>query len=125
MNLLGKRIPYPPYAVLLMLLLFLASCAGMDEQVPGGDAGVPAEAVLEAQSWLADQLNVSVEEIEIVETEQQEWPDACLGLPQGDEVCAQVITPGWRAVFNVDGQEYEVRTDETGAVIRSPEVGAE
>jgi hypothetical protein len=40
-----------------------------------------------------------------------------------NESCLQAITPGWRAVFEINGQRYEVRTDETGSTIRlaSPE----
>jgi putative lipoprotein len=44
-----------------------------------------------------------------------------LGRP--NESCLQAVTPGWQAVFEINGQRFEVRTDETGSVIRlaSPE----
>ncbi len=78
-------------------------------------------AVLEAQIWLSEELEVAIQDIEIVSYEEEAWPDACLGLPEPDEVCAQVVTPGWRVVFRVAGQEYVVRTDEAGAQIRLEE----
>jgi heat shock protein HslJ len=39
-----------------------------------------------------------------------------LGRP--NESCLQAITPGWRAVFEINGQRYEVRTDETASTMR-------
>ena len=120
-------------AVSLMVLL-LGACAS---QVPGvpvtaetGTPGIPAgspelppEAVLNARQWLASQLNVAVDQVQIIEAEQAEWTDSCLGLGRPEESCLQVITPGWRAVLEVNGQRYEVRTDRSGSVIRvaSPE----
>ena len=87
-----------------------------DPLTVGGN--LPPVAVLAAQDWLAKELNVQAPEVEIVTVEQAEWPDSCLGLGGANESCAQVVTPGWRAVFNVNGQRYEVRTNETGSDIR-------
>ena len=91
--------------------------------LPSGSPDLPAQAVLEAQQWLAAQLSVAAEQIQLIEAEQAEWTDSCLGLGRPNESCLQAITPGWRAVFEINGQRYEVRTDETGSVIRvaSPE----
>jgi heat shock protein HslJ len=90
---------------------------------PAESTGLPAEAVLNAQQWLATQLSVGTEQVQIIESEQAEWTDSCLGLGRPDESCLQVITPGWRVVLEVNGQRYEVRTDRTGSTIRvaSPE----
>ncbi|MBN2118754.1 MAG: META domain-containing protein [Anaerolineales bacterium] len=78
---------------------------------------------MDAQRWLAAHLSVAIEEVQIVELEQAEWTDSCLGVGRSNESCLQVITPGWRVVFEINGQRYEVRTDETGSTIRlaSPE----
>ncbi|HEX6384344.1 MAG TPA: META domain-containing protein [Anaerolineae bacterium] len=117
------------YLVISMLILLLAACEAAEGELPGdGDEltptvapGLPAEPVLDAQAWLAERLDVPVEQVEIVETEQAEWSDSCLGLGRLNESCLTVITPGWRAIFEVNGETYEVRTDETGDVIRSPQ----
>jgi heat shock protein HslJ len=119
---------------LLIGMLALAACAPQGSGVPvtgdTPDAGtpaaspeLPAKAVLDAQQWLATQLKVGTEEVQIIEAEQAEWTDSCLGLGRPDESCLQAITPGWRAVFEVNGQRYEIRTDRSGSVIRlaSPE----
>jgi heat shock protein HslJ len=74
--------------------------------------------VLAAQQWLASQLNVALEQVKIINIEQAQWSDSCLGLGKPNESCAQVITPGWKAVFEVNGTTYEVRTDESGSDIR-------
>lgn len=105
------------------MLLLLTACGGAATTEP--EEGLPAAAVLAAQSWLAEQLNVAVEEVNIVSTEQVEWTDSCLGLGGAAEICAAVMTPGWQANFEVNGQQYEVRVDETGTTIRSPQVSVD
>jgi heat shock protein HslJ len=119
-----------------LLALILAACAPQEPGVPvtgetavsGAETavatlGVTPQAVLEAQQWLATQLSVAAEQVQIIEVEQAEWTDSCLGLGRPEESCLQVITPGWSAIFEINGQRYEVRTDQSGSVIRlaSPE----
>lgn len=108
---------------LAVLVLLLATACG-PTATTGAEDDVPA-AVVQAQTWLAEQLNVSVDEVEIVGTEPVEWTDSCLGLGGAAESCAAVITPGWQANFEVNGQAYEVRLDEAAAAIRSPQITIE
>lgn len=79
-------------------------------------------AVLDAQDWLAEELGVTIEEIELVEMEEVEWQDTCLGLGGPAESCLVDKIPGYRAIFATGGQQYEVRTDAKGEGFRSPEV---
>lgn len=122
------------FILLTGFMLVLAACAPQEPGVPvtadtavpstpTGSEDLPAKAVLDAQQWLAAQFNVSTADVQIIEAEQAEWTDSCLGLGRPNESCLQAITPGWRAVFEINGQRYEVRTDRTGSVIRlaSPE----
>jgi heat shock protein HslJ len=116
-------------------MLVLAACAPGQSGVPGaGETTVPTgspslptlppEAVLSAQQWLASQLNTAADQVRIVELEQAEWTDSCLGLGRLDESCLQAITPGWRVVFESNGVTYEVRTDETASTVRlAPSTG--
>ena len=119
-----------------LLAVMLGACAAQGTAIPVtgetavsgaatavATAGLPPQAVLAAQEWLAAQLSVAAERVQILEVEEAEWTDSCLGLGRPDESCLQAITPGWMAVFEINGQRYEVRTDETGSVIRlaSPE----
>jgi len=124
MLIINRRI----FFLLGIAILVLAACAPQAGQIPVTDGEqtptvTPPEAVLKAQKWLAAQFNAAAEQVQIIEVEHAEWSDSCLGLGRPDESCALVITPGWRAVLEINGQRYEVRTDESGSVIRlaSPE----
>jgi hypothetical protein len=80
--------------------------------------GPPPKLVLDAQEWLSEQLGALIEQIEFVDIEPALWPDSCLGFGRPDESCAQVTTPGWRVIFKIEEQEYEIRTNETGSIVR-------
>lgn len=113
------------FVLILLSLAFATACApaatpdpGTGESTPELPAGLPPEVVLAAQQLLSEQLGVQIEQVEIVTIEQAEWSDSCLGLGGPARSCLTVITPGWRAVFEVNGQQYEVRTNDTGTEIR-------
>jgi hypothetical protein len=72
----------------------------------------------DAQRFLADQLGIDISRIQVNSFSMMDWPDACLGLAGQDEMCAQVITPGYQVILQVDDQQYDVRTDTSGSVIR-------
>jgi len=78
----------------------------------------PNKVVQKARKWLANYLGVPVGRVKDASVEQMDWPDACLGLAEPGEACAAVIVPGYRIMFDVRGQEYEVRTDMAANVIR-------
>lgn len=67
--------------------------------------------VQKARRWLADQLNVPLGRVKLVSLEQVEWPDSCLGLPEPGEACLMVITPGYKMIFRVGEEEFELHTD--------------
>lgn len=126
------------FTTVSVLILMLASCAtgatptetlGMPTPAATGAAGTdlpggeqsPTEAPHVdrlAQEFLAAQLGVPVDEAVVVSSEAEEWTDSCLGLGGPAESCAAVITPGYRFILDVNGQEYEVRSDETGTAMR-------
>lgn len=88
---------------------------------------IPPMAVEAARDALAGELGVDLSAVELVDFEQQEWSDSCLGLGGAAESCAAVVTPGYAVNFTVDGQSYTVRTalDGTqarveGAVVEAP-----
>jgi hypothetical protein len=86
--------------------------------VAGSAGGDYPEAVARARDFLAADLNIPVGDVSIVSFEFVEWPDSCLGLAGLDEMCAQVITPGYRVLLQAGGSSYELHTDETGTSIR-------
>ena len=78
-------------------------------------------AVLEAHHFLSDELDVLVEQVRLVSSEQVVWSNSCLGLGGISESCLAEDTPGWRTIFKVDGQQYELRTDKDGTELRLAE----
>ncbi len=89
----------------------------MPTQVPDTSDRFP-EAAFAAQADLAETLNIPVDSIEIVQVEAVDWPDGCLGLAKPDEMCLQVITPGYLVKLQVDQEEYYYHTDESGKSLR-------
>ncbi len=67
---------------------------------------------------LAKQLNVDPLTISLVDIQQVEWPDSCLGLAGPDEMCAQMITPGFLIHVKAGERVYEFHTDLTAQNIR-------
>lgn len=72
------------------------------------------EAVEAARAFLARHLEIRADEIELLSVEFETWSDSSLGCPQPGHSYLQVITPGYRMVFEAGGREYEVHTDRTG-----------
>jgi hypothetical protein len=50
----------------------------------------------------------------LVSVERVQWPDSCLGLARAGEVCAQVVTPGYRVVVSLGGRQLEYHTATDG-----------
>ena len=71
--------------------------------------------VIAACEVLAELFGRSLGEIDTVTVTPREWPNSCLGLAESDEVCAQVITPGFEVVLVLlDARSlFTYRTDET------------
>ena len=101
--------------VVMGLALALTAC----EPVPPDDpTDTPPEVEDAAMSGLSDATGIPMEDLEVVDAQWTEWPDACLGLGESDEVCAQVITPGWQVTILAEGEEHVVRTDDFGEEVR-------
>jgi hypothetical protein len=72
------------------------------------------EAVLAAQGALAQELGLNSEAVLLVSFEQVMWRDSCLGVQIPNMNCLDVITPGYRVVMQVNGDQYIYHTDESG-----------
>jgi hypothetical protein len=110
--------------VLLLAGMALASCSSNQANPPATQVNpaleevLPPDVALNVQNFISESMGVPVENIEIRNVEPMDWPNGCLGLPDGDETCVEAITPGWLLTFNVNDQEYRYRVDETGTIIR-------
>ncbi|MDX1687464.1 MAG: hypothetical protein R3248_05735 [Candidatus Promineifilaceae bacterium] len=74
-------------------------------------------AVEAARAQLAADLGIDVEAITVSSFETREWPDACLGLPEEGQMCAEVITPGYLVILNAEGETHRARTNQDGSVV--------
>lgn len=109
------------YFIVGAILILLSACTGASVSEPMATESPlanPPQVVLDAQAWLVDQLETTIDETKLVQFEQTEWSDSCLGLGGPAESCAAVVTPGWKVIVEVAGEQYEVRTNEDGTVIK-------
>jgi hypothetical protein len=109
---------------LILAGVFLVACGTSRTDVPATQINpdleniLPPDVALNVQNQISQNLGIAIESIKITNVEKMDWPNGCLGLPQGDEVCAETITPGWLLTFNIDGKESKYRVDKTGTIIR-------
>lgn len=110
--------------ILVSAGLLLAACgtnqsnAAATQVNPALENALPPDVALNVQNQISEKLGVALESIHIQNVEKTDWPNGCLGLPEGNEVCTQAITPGWLLTFNINNQEYKYRVDSTGTVVR-------
>jgi hypothetical protein len=92
----------------------------VDEPTPVAPTNVDVapKAVIATRDALAKNLKVEATQIRVVGFDEREWPDGCLGAAQPDEMCLQVITPGWWVKLEFDGKPFIYHTDATGQVAR-------
>jgi hypothetical protein len=65
----------------------------------------------------ADQ-HVSETAVQVMAFEPRTWPDSSLGCPQPGQVYLDVLTPGYLALVEIDGQRFEYHADERGNLVR-------
>ncbi len=82
------------------------------------DPAVEKKIVGAARSLLAKKLKVKTADIYLVSIEPASWSDSCLGLPGPGEMCAEMITDGFKVVLAINGQNYTIRTDQSGRNVR-------
>lgn len=102
--------------VFFLATIVLGACGADQSSSDEGDA--PPAAVAKARDALATELDVETDEVAIESYKEAEWSDSCLGLGGPAESCLAAIHLGWQVMLSVDGELYEVRTDELGDIIR-------
>ena len=68
-----------------------------------------------ARKLLSGEVDVGERGFILNSTESVQWPDASLGCPQEGQGYAQVITPGYKLVFDLAGTPYEVHSNVDGS----------
>ncbi len=71
-----------------------------------------------ARSAAAKLFGVPEGEVIVMTAFEKEWPDSCLGLVGKDEMCSDVITPGFEVTLQGNGKEVIYRTNNDGTSIR-------
>jgi len=66
------------------------------------------------REYLANQAKVPVEQVTLTNWQPVEWRDGCLGVYKPNEMCTDVITPGFTLLFHAGQADYAVHTDATG-----------
>ncbi len=61
-------------------------------------------------------FGVDESEIVVESAAFQEWSNSCLDAADEGELCAEVITPGFVIVIEIEGTQYEYHTDLSGNV---------
>lgn len=108
--------------MVLALGLILTACStGPATQQPVEPSpNVPVEGVIptEVIEAVVARIGIETEGFEIRDSKAVDWPNACLGFPGADEMCAEVITPGYTGTILIQGASYEFRTDANGSQVR-------
>lgn len=73
------------------------------------------EAMEAACAFLVDHLEIPVTQIQLLYVEPQTWSDASLGCAGSGRHYAQVVTPGYRVMLQVETRQYELHTDRSAS----------
>jgi hypothetical protein len=82
---------------------------------------VAADLAALAQRLQAEQANLPVRRVRVVDVQAVVWPDTSLGCPQPDQMYAQVQVPGYRIVVEAAGEQVIFHTDFDRALLCRPE----
>lgn len=140
----GDRVSFLRFAVMVCLLcaVLLAGCT-MEESaepnteasptvpetsVPSDSTTAPApdaapstiEPTVQAAilDTIAADLSVPADNLQVIRSEPQTWPDGCLGLGEADEICTQALVQGWLVTVTDGETTWRYRTDQTGSQVR-------
>jgi hypothetical protein len=115
--------------IILVICLALSACAPVAATLvatpipavtstpkPGSD--LSSAAALAAQHALAKRLGISENAAAITSIERIDWPDSCIGAPSPNEMCAQMVTPGYQVKLTADGTVYYYDTNLDGSDVR-------
>jgi putative hemolysin len=95
-----------------------AAVTATPAQTAAIDPAVQKQVVGAARAVLEKKLSVKTSQINLVSILPVRWRDSCLGVAGPDEMCAQIITPGFKVVLSTNGQNYTFHTDQIGKNIR-------
>ena len=110
-----KRLPLLAY---LLGIGLLAAWTPLIQPMAATTVQDENQAVANVRQVLMQQLHADASAIAVLEVVEENWPDACLGAPTADEICGQVVTPGYQLTLTVHGNAYRYHTNGDGSVMR-------
>jgi len=93
------------------------------EQPDSGSNDAPTKEALNPIEYivirqLSQNLDLSINDISVLENKATDFNDACLGISMQDVMCAQVVTPGHIIVLEANNIQYEYHTNNDGSQIQ-------
>ena len=79
---------------------------------------LPAEVQSAVLEDAARRTSKTVATLSIRSAQPQNWSDGCLGLAEPDELCTQIITPGWQVVITDGQRNWTYRTNDSGDLVK-------
>lgn len=71
-----------------------------------------------AVNALAGELRLPADEVEVLQVEPKEWPNAGLGCQEPGKAYLEAITPGYSILLGARGKQYEYHSDRMKMVVR-------
>lgn len=113
----------PIYLLLILMTLIVSGCVSS-----ASNSGTPSATedprLTPMKKFAADKLGIKQSDLVFVSMLEEEWPDACLGLPDKEEMCAMVVTPGYLVIFNSPQGRVEFHTNKDLSYFRMAPVGS-
>jgi len=100
----------------VLVIESLLGAPAIGPPVPGDEPYPPA--IPAAIRVIATELGAQPAQVEVLRYEMVDWSNTCLELQESDDICGEVITPGWRIVLRLWNREIEVHTDSLGLNVR-------
>lgn len=97
---------------------FIICEQGVESMPQPIEEGAEKDVVAAAKRTVAEQKDIAEASLSVEELESVEWRNSCLGCAGANELCAMVITPGYRVVLKAGDALYEVHTDQDGGAAR-------
>lgn len=79
---------------------------------------IPANLEAQIKNRIRAEYDINPSRLRVSEAKRETWSDSCLGLGGPAEICAFVMTPGWRVTMTAGDSTWIYRTDESGNSIR-------
>ena len=107
-----------------LCLMTGAACGGNDGEkqnptetvsAPSANGTVSGQIETAARKLLAEELAADAGAFSLESPESVHWSDASLGCPQEGMMYAQVITPGYKLMFDHADASYAVHTNSDGS----------